>query len=132
MISQKLRTKSGGYVALLAVLVVGAASIAIATALLLTATDSQRSTIIAQQSTQARNLAHACGEEGLQKMYETPSYTGTTAVVIGCSYTVTDTGGDTRTIEAFATVGTVTRRISMTITVTAPNIVINTWQEVAP
>lgn len=121
-----------GYVALLSVLIVGAASIAIATALLVTATDSQRSTLVAQQSSQALSLATACGEEGLQKLYETPSYTGTTVVGIGCTFTVTNTGGNNRQIEAHATVGTVTRRISISATVAAPNITITSWQDVAP
>lgn len=121
-----------GYVALLAVLIVGAASVAIASALLLTATDSQRSTLISQQSAQARSLATACGEEGLQKLYETPSYTGTTNIgAIGCSFTVTNTGGNNRLIEASATVGSVIRRVDINATIGATNITVSSWQEVS-
>ena len=120
-----------GYVALLAVLIVGAASLAIASAVLLTATDSQRSTLVSQQSAQARVLATACGEEGLQKLYETPSYTGTTNVpAVGCSFTVTNTGGNNRTVQASATVGTSIRRISINATIGATNITVSSWQDV--
>ena len=125
-----IRSQSG-YIALLAVLIVGAASLAIASALLLTATDSQRSTLVAQQAAQARSLATACGEEGLQKLYETPSYTGTTNVgAIGCSFTVTNTGGNNRLVQASATVGTVIRRVSISATIGATNITVSSWQDV--
>ena len=116
-----------GYVALLAVLVVGAASLAICTTLLLTATDSQRSTLTSQESAQARTLAAACGEEGLQKIYESTSYTGTTAVAIGCSFTVTNTGGNNRTVVGSATVGTSTRRVTINATIGATNITVSSW-----
>jgi hypothetical protein len=124
--------RQSGYIALLAVLIVGAASLAIASALLLTAADSQRSTLVSQQSAQARSLATACGEEGLQKIFEDSSYTGTTGMIIGCSFTVANLGGGVRQIDANATVGTSIRRISINATIGATNITINTWQEVAP
>ena len=125
------KTGQAGYIALLAVLVMGAASLAIASALLLTATDSQRSTLVTHQSAQARSLATACGEEGLQKIYETPSYTGTTNIpAIDCTFTVTNLGGSNRLIEAFATEGAVTRRIDINATIGATNITVTSWQEV--
>ena len=58
--------KQDGYVALLVVLIVGTASLAIVTALLIGGTDSQRMTLAELRGTQARNLNDACAEEGLQ------------------------------------------------------------------
>jgi hypothetical protein len=128
------RMKQSGYVALMAVLIVGAASLAIATALLLTAADSQRATIITQQSAQARNIAAACAEEALQQIHDNTSFTsaGTNMNVTpgSCTYTVTNTGGSNRTITSSATVSGVVRRLQITITIGVSNITINTWQEV--
>ena len=121
-----------GYIALMAVLVVGAASLAIASALLVTATDSQRSTLVNQQSAQARSLASACGEEALQQIHDDTSFTGTNNLSLGqgsCTYTFTNTGGNNRTITASGTVGNVVRKIQVTLTIGATTLTINTWQE---
>lgn len=129
-----VRVRQSGYVALMSVLVVGAASLAIATALLLTAADSQRSTLVSQQSAQARNLATACAEEALQQVNSSNSYTGTGNLSLGqgsCTYTVSNTGGSNRTITSSGTVGPVVRRLQITATVGATNITVDTWQEVA-
>jgi hypothetical protein len=126
--------KQTGYIALMMILIVGAAGIAIASALLLTAADSQRSTLVTQQSVQARLVALSCGEEALQRIYEDTTFTVTNSPLsIGqgsCTFTVTNTGGANRTITATATVGTVIRKIQITLTVGATNLTINTWQEV--
>jgi DeoR/GlpR family transcriptional regulator of sugar metabolism len=129
----RVRTQSG-YIALMAVLIVGAASLAIASALLLTAADSQRSTLVAQQSAQARNLATACAEEALQQINTSTSFTGTNNLSMGqgaCSYTVANAGGSNRTITASGTVDTVVRRLQISATVGATTITISSWQEVA-
>lgn len=128
-----IHMRSKGYVALMAVLIVGAASLAIASALLLTAADSQRSTIISQQSIQSRAVANACIEEALQQIHDSTSFT-TTGTYMGvtpgsCTYIVTNTGGNNRTVTAVGTVGTVVRKIQLTLTVTT-SITINTWQEI--
>lgn len=126
-------TAQSGYVALLAVLIVGAASLAIASALLLTAADSQRSTLVSQQSAQARNIATACAEEALQQIHDNTSFTTAgTNMSVGagsCTYVVTNTGGSNRTITTTATVGTAIRKLQLTITI-GTTITVNTWQEV--
>ena len=125
---------SKGYIALLAVLVVGAASLAIATALLLTAADSQRSTLISQESAEARSLATACAEEAIQQIHDNTSFTGTNGLTLGqgtCSYTVTNPGGSSRTVTASGTVNTTIRRLQISITVGASSLSVSSWQEVA-
>lgn len=126
-----LPRRSDGYVALLAVLIVGAASLTIATTLLLTGTDSQRYTLIFQQSAQARVAADACVEEALQQMHDNTSYTGTAGLSFSpgsCSYTVTNTGGNNRTINASGTVGNTIRKLQVTATI-GSSIAIVSWQE---
>lgn len=121
-----------GYVALLAVLIVGAVSSAIGLTLLMTGVDSQRGAYVTQRSLQARGLASTCAEEALQVVHDDTSYTGTGNLNLGqgsCSYTVTNTGGANRTITASATVNTVVRRVSLSITI-GSTITVTSWQEV--
>ena len=125
---------SDGYVALLAVLIVGGASVAISLALLITGTDAQRAILVVQQSTQARSLATACVEEALQQMHDDTSYAGTGNLTLGqgtCSYTVTNTGGSNRTVDATGTVNGDTRKLKIYATIGASNISITSWQEVS-
>jgi DeoR/GlpR family transcriptional regulator of sugar metabolism len=126
--------QSGGYIALMAVLIVGAASLAIGLALLTMGADSQRSTLIAQQSAQARSLATACAEEALQEIHDDTAFTGTDNLSLGqgtCSYTVTNTGGNNRTITASGVVGEVTRKLEIYATIGVSSISIISWQEIS-
>ena len=121
-----------GYIALLAVLIVGAATTAIALTLLMTGVDSQRSTAISQQSVQARNLAFTCGQEALQQIHDNGSFTGSNPLSMGqgsCTYTVTNPGANIRNIISVGTVGGVSRKINATATIGAAAITLSSWQE---
>jgi hypothetical protein len=123
-----------GYIALLAVLIMGAATLAIGLSLLASGTDSQRMVLIEQHTTRARGLANACMEEALQFIHDTPTYVGTTNVTVGtdtCQYTVTSTGASTRTVDASAVISNITRRVRVYATMTATSISIISWQEVS-
>lgn len=126
--------KQQGYVALLTVLIIGSASTAIGVTVLLLGVDSQRSTLITQQSKQARFLAVACANEALQIVHDTTSYTGSSNLTLGqgsCSYTVTSTGASTRTVTATATVGFVVKKIQASVTINASSISVSSWQEIS-
>jgi hypothetical protein len=126
--------QSQGYIALMAVLIVGAASLAIGLALLTMGADSQRSTLIVQQSVQARSLATACAEEALQEIHDDTAFTGTGNLSLGqgtCSYTVTNTGGSNRTITSSGVVGEVTRKLEIYATIGVSSISIISWQEIS-
>ncbi len=129
-----MRRNEQGYVALLSVLVVGSVATAIATTLLLLGADSQRETLVTQQSVQARGLADACAEEALQQLHDTTSFTGSNNLTLGtgtCTYTVTSTGSTTRTITSTATVGNVVRKVAVYVTMSSSSISITSWQEVS-
>ena len=126
--------RQSGYIALLAVLIVGAAATAIALALLTIGTDSQRSTLIEQQSKQARSLAVACAEESLQLIHDNIAFSGTNSLALGqgnCSYTVTVATGTTRTVVTSGTVGNVVRKIQFSVTIGSSSISVTSWQEVS-
>lgn len=122
-----------GYVALIAVLIIGAAATASCLALLANGTDSQRAALVAVQSKQARNLAAACAQEALQVMHDTTSYTGTGSLTLGagtCSYTVAVTSGANRSIVTSGNVSNVTRKVQVYATINSSGISVTSWQEV--
>lgn len=127
-------SKQRGYVALLSVLILGAASTAIAVTLLITGIDSQRGALVTMRSAQARSLATACAEEALQRIWDDSAYTsGGTNLSLGqgsCSYTVTNTGGNARTITASGTVDSVVRKLEVYVTIETLSISVTSWQEV--
>lgn len=129
-----IKHNQSGYVALLAVLIVGAAATAIALALLTIGTDAQRSMLVEQQSKQARGLAVACGEEALQQIHDNVALGATNSTLsLGqgtCAYNVSVNTGATRTITATGTVANVVRKISASVTVGASTITISSWKDV--
>lgn len=130
----KYNNPQAGYVALITVLIVGAAATAIATTLLVTGTDSSREVLAVQQSVQARSVTNACADEALLVMHDNTAYTGTSSFTVGsysCSYTVTSTGSTTRTIDTTATINNVTRKTKIYVTIAATSLSITSWQEVS-
>lgn len=123
-----------GFVTLLFVLIVFAVSAAISSSLLLSGLASSEDSFALNQSDQAKTLADACAEKGLETIRENNGYTGTTNLSLGagtCSYTVSNTGGSTRTVAAAGTVGSVTRKAKVLVDQLSPQIHISSWQEVA-
>jgi hypothetical protein len=124
----------GGYVALLAVLIVGAAATAIGILLLTTGVDSGRVALVDQRSKQARAVAVACTEEALQQIHDNIGFSGSNSLTIAsadCTYTVTVTAATTRTITATATVGDVVRKTQVYVTIGTSTISVTSWQEVS-
>ena len=126
------RTQSG-YIALISVLIIGAVSVTIATALLITGADAQQENLARQQSMKARQAAAGCVEEALQQIHDSTAFVATnTSVAVNdttCLYTVTNTGSSTRTITASSTVGSVVRKIQAYVTINASSLSISSWQE---
>ena len=115
-------------------LVVGAVGVAIALSLILLGNGSSRTSFALQQSAQAKGLANACAEEALEQIRESTAFTGSGNLTLGqgtCTYTVTSGGGQNRTIATSGTVGTILRKVSITISAINPLIVVTSWQEVA-
>lgn len=132
--TRKVSNHQSGYVALMAVLIVGAAATAITLVLLVSGTDSQRATLLGQQSKQARALAVACAEEALQQIHDNIAYSGTNTLSIGagsCTYVVTVTAPTTRSITASGTVGNVLRKLQTGGIINVSSISISSWQEVS-
>ena len=122
-----------GYITLISVLVIGAVGIAITVSLLLLGLGSSRTSFAYEQSNQAKGLANACAEEALQQIRDSTSYAGSgnlTQAQGTCTYTVTNTGGQNRTITTTGSVGTIIRKLQIIISNITPLIQVVSWQEV--
>lgn len=125
--------EESGYITLISVLVVGAVGVAISLSLILLGVSSSRTSFAVEQSNQSKALANACTEEALQQIRDATAFTGSGNLTFGqgtCSYIVTNTGGSNRTIDATGTVGTISRKVQVSITAISPLIVVSGWQEV--
>jgi len=130
---RRSKNKQQGYVALLSALIITFIGIAVGTSLVLSGLGSSRTSFASEQSNQAKGLANACAEEALQLIRDTTSFTGSGSFSMGqgsCAYTVTNTGGQNRTIVISGTVSGVVRRATIAITQITPTITISSWQEV--
>ena len=126
--------KQNGFVTLISVLVVSAVGIAIAISVILLGLGLSRTSFAYEQSNQAKALANACAEEGLEQIRDSVFFTGTGNLPLGqgtCTYTVTSQGGQNRTIISIGTVGTIVRRAQVIISAINPSIAVSSWQEVA-
>ena len=122
-----------GYITLLSVLVVGVVGMSITVSIILLGLGSSRSSFNYQQMHQAKSLANACTEEGLEKIREASSFAGNGNLTLGqgsCTYSVVNTGGNNRTVNAAGTAGTTIRKTSVNITAISPLIIISSWQEI--
>ena len=122
-----------GYITLITVLITGAIGAAIAVSILLLGLGSSKTSFSLEQSNQAKALANACAEEALQQIHDSASFEGTGNLTLSqgtCTYTVTKLTDQNRTITTNGTVGTIIRKVSITLDKITPNINVTSWQEV--
>lgn len=127
------RKKQSGYITLLSILVVGAVGVSISVSLLLLGLGNSRTGLSLQQMYQAKALADACAEEALIEVQSSVSFAGSGSLAIGrgtCSYSVTNQGGQNRTVTAMGTIGTIVRKTEVVLSKITPNIAVASWQEV--
>jgi hypothetical protein len=128
----KLKPKEG-YVTLISVLIVSAVGLAIAISVLLLGINSTKTSLVIEQSDEARVLANTCVDEALERIRRNSAYTGTVTLNLGngsCSYIVQDTGGTSRQIDSTGTIGTIVRKVQVILDQVSPMNVV-TWQDVA-
>lgn len=121
-----------GFITLLMVIITGFIALGILAMFSMDSIWSVKSSISMKNSGQMRALSNACAEVALETIRENNSWTGTSTVNIGgntCSYTVSNTGGNNRTILASGTIKNITRKIQITTTGLNP-ISTSSWQEI--
>jgi hypothetical protein len=113
-------------------LILGAIGLSVSVYIIIFSLSASKNSLSLVQSSQARALTSVCAERALEQIRELPTYIGTTNLSLSsgiCSFTISNTGGETRTIAIIATVSSVVRRLSLTITAINPVISIGSWQE---
>jgi len=121
-----------GFSTLLIVIILGGVAFTLALSLSTSSVWSIRGSIDSKTSNITKSLVNACAEIALEAMRENNSFTGTNNVALSgnsCSYTVTNTGGTTRSVTVTGTMSGVTRKLSITTSSFNP-VVIASWQEV--
>ncbi len=121
-----------GYIVLITVLVIGAIGVAIAASVIWLGLGVSKSSFALEQSNQTKALANTCSEEALQQIRDSTSFTGSGNLTLGqgtCSYTVTSGGTQNRTITSTGTVGTIVRKVKISIDKINPSINVTSWQE---
>jgi hypothetical protein len=121
-----------GYVTLISMLVIGAVGLSVALSLILLGMGSARSSFALEQSNAAKGLANACAEEALQQIWNLDTFVGSGNLTLGlgnCTYTVSSATVP-KTITISATVGTIVRKISITLDQVRPYLHPLSWQEV--
>ncbi|MBI2984050.1 MAG: hypothetical protein HYY50_00235 [Candidatus Kerfeldbacteria bacterium] len=123
-----------GMITLISILVLAAVGGAVAVSLLLLGVDATRTSSSREFSAAARALANACVETALEEIRSyTPFTTAGTNLNIGsgtCTYVVANTGGFRRTIQASGSMGSVSRKVLVTVDRINPTIRVTSWQEV--
>jgi len=136
---QKLHTSRSykgtrGYIALTTVLIVGLVASVIMVSLITLGLSASRSGNSVYLSAKARSAANACAEVALRQLRADSNYVASNVAITvetnQCSYTVLNTGGTTRQIDANATVENTTRKVRILISGLAPKVVISSWQEI--
>jgi hypothetical protein len=125
--------KENGILTLMSVLLIGAIGLVVGVSLILMGLANSKTSLAVVQEDQAKALANACAEQALQQLFNSSNDYTAGSLTLGqgtCSYTVTNTGGDTRKITATGTVGTVIRKDQITTNGFSP-MVISSWQEVS-
>ena len=126
--------KTEGYVTLLSVLVVGAVGLAITVSLVLLGLGASQSSLSLEKSAQAKSLANACAEQALQEVRNDINLSGSGNLSLtqgSCSFTVANTGSESRLIIASGQAGKAVRKVKLNIDQINPQINILSWQELA-
>jgi len=121
-----------GFSTLFIVIILGAIGLSVAISLSTSSVWSTRGSNDTKNSNKAKSLTNTCAEVALEAMRENNNYTGVSNLVLDgntCTYTVTNTGGTTRSLVISGTVGDVVRKINIT-TGTFNPLVISSWLEV--
>lgn len=125
--------QSEGFITLVSVLLIGAVGSAIALSVLLISIATSRTSFALIQSSQAKALANACSEDALQQIRNSISFIGNGNLIFStgtCTYSVTNSGGQARTVTTTGTVGAIVRKVTIAITAINPTITVSSWQEV--
>lgn len=129
--TNKYNLKNEGFSTLFVVIILGSLSLALSLSLSTSSVWSIKSSINSKNLYQAKSLVNACAEVALETIRENNNYIGTNNVVIDgntCTYSVSNTGGNTRYISVSGSVRDVFRKLDINTSSFNP-LVIYSWIE---
>jgi CBS domain containing-hemolysin-like protein len=134
MKTKKQHKKPKGFMTLISVIIVGMVCLSISVFLLLASSDTSRVTSTLLKLKQAKSLANACAERGLEKLRQNPLYTGSEQFGIAagkCGISaVTGSGNTNRSFKSTIVLGSITQRVEVTVDQISPVMILGSWQEV--
>lgn len=125
---------SKGFSTLFMVMFVGAVSLSVVFSLALVSSSSIRVSNTFLSSFRAKALSNACAEQGLMQIRNDTNFVGTGSLTLGgqgCTYTVLNTGGNTREIQASSAVNLAARKMKVIVSDIFPKIIISSWKEIS-
>lgn len=123
-----------GFATLFAVIIVGSVTLTLVFTLAIITLSSSRTTSAFSSSFRAKSVTNACAEQALMEIRNNTNYVGTGSLTLGgqgCTYTVINTGGNSREIQAISTINVFARKLKVTISEISPKIIISSWKEVS-
>ena len=119
--------KPGGYIALIALLIIAAAGLTIAMAVSLSGVEELQSSFGGTQASIAKNLANTCIEDGLERLRnDFVSYSGALSINSNSCIITIDVSGSSATLTATGTADTYSQKIQVQVD---NNLDVITWQE---
>ena len=126
--AQERKTQSGQ--ALVVLLFYMIIAITLSTTAVAVAVSNSLSVTRNEQGMLALEIAEAGAENALIRLIRDTSYAGETLAIDGGSSTVTVSGATIKTITSAGTVGSFTRTVQVTASVTNGVVTVTSWQEV--
>ncbi len=126
----KIATNQQGYIALIAVIIIVAVTLAISLSLNVLSIGETQSGLIKQQSIQTFGLADSCMQESYLQVERDSNYVGG-SLNIGdgsCTIIVTDVGTD-RLIVVTATFQKIQRKLESLVTLSGNQVTVQYWKE---
>jgi len=119
-----------GYIALIAVVIIVAATLAISLSLNVLSIGETQSGLIKQQSVQTFGIADACMQEAYIQLERDSGYSGASLNIGGgsCTIIVTDVGTDLLVV-ATGTLQNIQRKLESLVTVNDHHVTVHYWEE---
>lgn len=125
-------SRARAFSTLFIVIILGAISLSVILSISTSSVWSIKGSTDTKNANISKALVNSCAEVALEVMRENNSYTGTNSEILNgntCTYTVSNTGGTTRSITVSGVVNGVTRKLNITTSTFNP-LVVSTWQEI--
>jgi hypothetical protein len=127
---KKLQVNQNGFAVLIAIIVVGAATLIMAYSSSILSMGELELGYYSQKGGEAFAIADGCMEESMRRLKVDPGYSGETLNLGNgsCTISIVPSGSD-RTITVTGSVDNYNKKIEVNITLSGQDIIVNSWEE---